>query len=302
MIGYLWRDQLDATELGHVEELLAVAVAEDAEAGFSTATPAAPGRGAVRHLLVTIAAAGQRGSSALDALPDVPVVAYLRLDTHDGIGDAQLVVRPEFRSHGIATLLAELLDEQPDGGAAVPGLRTLRAWAHGAHPAADRMAQRFGATMEHGVFRTIRLIGGSRPFDAPAVAVTATETAEGTRELVDGHHDVLAPEQRAVLARGRVRLSLASGSDGGAVLVGADLERPATVPACIAIQTDPGSREALRDLLTAALLQVQGEGARVAQLYVDALDEDVVSVSRSLGFEHDQSDYVYLRDIPARKA
>uniref|UniRef100_UPI00146FEF3E hypothetical protein n=1 Tax=Kribbia dieselivorans TaxID=331526 RepID=UPI00146FEF3E len=140
------------------------------------------------------------------------------------------------------------------------------------------------------------------PFDAPAVAVTATETAEGTRELVDGHHDVLAPEQRAVLARGRVRLALASGSGGGAVLVGADPEHPATVPACIAIQTDPGSREALRDLLTAALLQVQGERARVAQLYVDALDEDVVSVSRSLGFEHDQSDYVYLRDIPARKA
>ncbi|MFE7226897.1 hypothetical protein ACFU7D_19025 [Nocardioides sp. NPDC057577] len=293
MITYAWRSTLAEAELKDVESLLEQAVEYDAEAGFSTATPTMAGRGEVRHLLVAIAPPGERGSVALDRLPDVPVVAYLRLDVRGEVADVQLVVRPEFRSHGIATLLAELLDEQPTGWSSVAGVRRLRAWAHGAHPAAERMARRFGARADHALFKTLRFIGGSRPFAGDDVGAAVEPAPDGPAEMVEGHLAGIAPGEREVLARGRTRLATAAGS----VLVGVDAKDPAGQPACIAL--DPAGVPAgdVRALLTTALLRVQADGARVAQMYVDALSEAFVGASRGLGFQHDQSDLLYLRPL-----
>ncbi|MER6969792.1 hypothetical protein ABT304_01920 [Nocardioides sp. NPDC000445] len=293
MITYAWRTELADNELADVESLLEHAVEYDAEAGFSTATPTTADRGEVRHLLVSIAPPGERGSVALDRLPDVPVVAYLRLDVRGEIADVQLVVRPEFRSHGIATLLAELLDEQPTGWSSVEGVRRLRAWAHGAHPAAERMARRFGARVDHALFKTLRFIGGSRPFVGEDLKPAVEPDLDGPDETVEGHLAAMAPGERSVLARARTRLVAPAGS----VLVGVDEKDPAGHPACIAVDTAGVAADDLRALLATALLRVQADGARVAQMYVDALSEAFVGASRALGFQHDQSDLLYVRAL-----
>lgn len=293
MITYAWCTELAGVELKDVESLLEEAVEYDAEAGFSTATPATAGRGEVHHLLVSIAPPGERGSVALDRLPDVPVVAYLRLDVRGETADVQLVVRPEFRSHGVATLLAELLDEQPTGWSSIAGVRRLRAWAHGAHPAAERMARRFGARTDHALFKTLRFVGGSRPFAGNGVAAAVEPAPDGPAELVEGHLDGIAPGERSVLERGRTRLATPVGS----VLVGVDEKDPAGGSACIALDPSGVSAGDLRTLLATALLRVQADGARVAQMYVDALSEAFVGVSRELGFQHDQSDLLYVRPL-----
>ena len=293
MITYSWRTTLAGAELGDVENLLEQAVEYDAEAGFSTATPAATGGGEVHHLLVSIAPPGERGSVALDRLPDVPVVAYLRLDVRGDVADVQLVVRPEFRSHGVATLLAELLDEQPTGWSSIAGVRRLRAWAHGAHPAAERMARRFGAHMDHALFKTLRFIGGSRPFVGDEVGAAVEPAPDGPAEMVEGHLAGIAPGERSVLARGRTLLATSVGS----VLVGVDEKDPAAQPACVALDRDGVTAGDLRVLLATALLRVQADGARVAQMYVDALSEAFVGASRELGFQHDQSDLLYVRPL-----
>ncbi|GAA3528067.1 GNAT family N-acetyltransferase [Nocardioides daeguensis] len=288
MIELAWFDALDAERQAAVEDMLALAVEYDAEAGFSTARPSAPGVGSVRHLVVTIAPVGQRGSGALDALPDVPLVAYLRLDLVDGVGDVQLVVRPEFRSHGIATLMAELL-AGPDGWSALPGLREVRSWSHGAHPAAERMARRFGARVEHGVFKTLRLLGGSRPYRAERAEVRLDPAPGRPPVLVPGHEDAMAPHELAVLRAASELLSV--GGVPGAVRLGVGATVPVT--AGLAVEDPRVSRDALRVLLGQGLIEAQARGARVAQLFVDALVDDFVAVSRELGFEHDQSDHLY---------
>ncbi|WP_435769031.1 hypothetical protein [Nocardioides sp. SYSU DS0651] len=294
MIELVWSDTLDAAAQSAIEEMLATAVEYDAEAGFSTARPAYPATGSLHHLVVTIAPAGQRGSSSLDALPDVPLVAYLRLDVVDGIGHAQFVVRPEFRSHGIATLMAELLAE-PGGWSAVPGLREVRTWSHGGHPAADRMARRFGAGVEHGVFKTLRLVGGSRPYEVDRADVRLEPAAGPPPSLVPGHEEAMAPYELAVLHSASELLS--ADSIKGAVRLGVATEGATTSAASIAVENPGLPREALRALLGQALLEVQDRGARAAQLFVDALEDDFVGVTRELGFEHDQTDYLYALSL-----
>ncbi|HWU33449.1 MAG TPA: GNAT family N-acetyltransferase, partial [Marmoricola sp.] len=165
MISFRWQGSLDRTELAEVEELLTAAVPYDAEAGFSTAEPRAEGDDQTRHLLVRMAPRGERGSSDLDRLPDVSVVAYLRLDMDDGQGALQFVVHPEFRSLGVGTLLFERLRDE-SGWAEVSGLTSVHTWAHGAHPAADRMAKRLGASVTDAWFKTLRFLGGAEPFIA----------------------------------------------------------------------------------------------------------------------------------------
>ncbi|MEU1275553.1 hypothetical protein [Streptomyces sp. NPDC005799] len=292
MITYRWRESLDDEEARAVDELLDVAADYDAEAGFSTVLPVVGSTAATRHVIVTIAPKGERGSAELDELPDVEIVAFLRLDLADGDGDVQFVVRPEFRSRGVATLLTELLDEEPGGWSAVPGLRRVRAWAHGNHPAAERLARRLGATAEHGVFRTLREVGGSRAYRGPSLRARRSTVAERPAEVVPGHGAGMAPDARALLGRGRTRLTDAD--SGGSVLIGVEDRESAGHLACVVVETPGLDAECLRNLVSQALLEVQDAGARKVVLYVDALHDDLVRVSRELAFEHDHSDLRYV--------
>ncbi|HET8642409.1 MAG TPA: mycothiol synthase, partial [Pseudonocardiaceae bacterium] len=77
------------------------------------------------------------------AREDGRLVGYAHLDVTDQFGGAtgELVVHPEHRRRGVATQLVDALL-----GRAVPGGGRLRLWAHGEHPGAARLAERFGFT------------------------------------------------------------------------------------------------------------------------------------------------------------
>jgi mycothiol synthase len=77
---------------------------------------------------------------------DTPLVAFLRLDVdRTGEAIAQMLVHRGYRSLGIGTLMLEKLSAYEGVGFAGTGALTITSWAHGSHPAADRMARRFGA-------------------------------------------------------------------------------------------------------------------------------------------------------------
>lgn len=287
MITYAWQAHLAEVELAEVDALVGEAVRYDAEAGFSTADPWTPRDGLTRHLIVTMPPRGQRESPDLDRLPDVSVVAYLRVDVDAGEGWLQFVVHPAFRSLGIGTLLFERLRDE-GGWQHIPGLASVQVWAHGNHPAADRMARRLGAGIVGARFKTLRFLGGSEDF-VPAerdldVEVEATEILAAP---LDGHLAGMAPADVDVLSRDCRALSA-----GGAVV---GFGTHGSEPAVITLSApDYIGREPVRALLTRALLAVQSDGARVAQLYLDPLAAEVLSASRELGFQHDQTDLHYL--------
>jgi len=299
VITYDWFDVLPPALLTEVEGLLAEAVEYDAEAGFSTADPLASYDAArTAHLIVRMPPKGERGSPHLDRLPDVSVVSYLRLDSDDGVGEVQFVVRPAFRSLGVATLLFELLRDQDDGWSSLAQVRRVQAWAHGDHPAADRMKGRFGARLTDAVFKTFREIGGSRPFapDAAGQALRRTERRAAAPEVAERHRRTLAPADQTILECGT--LVLEDPLDRGSALVGIATPDPDSGPALVALN-DPSElkRDRARSILSASLVAVQGLGARVAQLYVAPMDDEVLAASRELEFVHDQSDLRYELDL-----
>jgi mycothiol synthase len=169
MITVEFRDEFSPEEAEELAAMIADAMAHDEEAGFSTATPNSDadddGEIAVFQMVARLNP-GMHGS------PDSPLVAFLRLDVdRDGAAIAQMLVRRGYRSLGIGTLLVEQLCELDGPGFAGTGAKRITSWAHGSHPAADRMARRFGA--EEGRSRW-KLMRGEEvryvaPEDKPAV-------------------------------------------------------------------------------------------------------------------------------------
>lgn len=141
MITVEVRDALADEEAAEVAALIAEAAAYDEEAGFSTVDLRSDSDGHTEVFgVLTRLTPGMHGRT------DTPLVAYLRLAVDRAGGAvAQMVVRPEFRSLGIATLTLETLSTREGAGWAGTGAVSISCWARGDHPAADRMSRRFGA-------------------------------------------------------------------------------------------------------------------------------------------------------------
>jgi mycothiol synthase len=136
------RTELCCDEAAELAAMIAQAADYDAEAGFSTASPSEgagdDGEVAVFQILARLTP-GLHGST------DTPLVAFLRLDVDpEGSAIAQMLVHRDHRSLGIGTLLLERLSGREGSGFAGTGAVTITVWAHGSHPAAHRMASRFG--------------------------------------------------------------------------------------------------------------------------------------------------------------
>lgn len=139
MITHRWYSGVP--ESAELDQMLADAAEVDREAGFPQVTVAPPGSW---QLVVRLAASAKPA-------------AYLRLASS---GEAHFVVAPRLRSRGIATLLVEQvgLDVCGPGGWAGTGVHSLRVWARGDHPAADRLARRFARYGVRRVRREWRLV------------------------------------------------------------------------------------------------------------------------------------------------
>jgi mycothiol synthase len=146
------REELSEAEVAEVAALIAEAAAFDEEAGFSTVdlTADQDGNTEVFHVL-------SRLTPGLHGSVDTPVAAYLRLAVDRAGGAvAQMIVRPDFRSLGIATLTLETLSAREGDGWAGTGAVSITCWAKGDHPAAERMSRRFGAEAEGATWLLLR--------------------------------------------------------------------------------------------------------------------------------------------------
>jgi mycothiol synthase len=172
MITYSWRTGFDSEEEREVGEMLAAAASADAEAGFPAVSLSQPYPDDARHLVVRLLPddrPGHEGSS--------PVAAYLRIEPGPDGGPATVryVVRPEFRSRGISTLLVEKigLDLEASG---------LRVWARGDHPAAQRMARRFESAGIRTARREWQLLAPLRDSEPPGLSDLVSRLPGGLAE------------------------------------------------------------------------------------------------------------------------
>ena len=153
MITVEFRDELEPSEAEELAAMIAEAAAYDEEAGFSTASPNDGDTDDEVRVFQVLA----RLTPGMHGSMDTPVVAFLRLDV-DRAGEAiaQMIVRPGYRSLGIGTLMVERLSERAGPGFAGTGALNVTIWAHGSHPAADRMAHRFGAAQSRARWKLMR--------------------------------------------------------------------------------------------------------------------------------------------------
>jgi mycothiol synthase len=250
MISYAWRPSFGPQEERELREMLAAAAAADAEPGFPAVSLDQPyGRGA-SHLVVRLlpdSRAGHQGSS--------PMAAYLRVepDPDGGPATVRYVVRPEFRSRGISTLLLETLGLElgAAGGWAGTGAPALRVWARGDHPAAQRMAQRFERYGVQAARRQWQLTAPLR--DRP-----------GPEDLAPWYD----PESGALAGYG------AAGR-------------------MIGVSATPGRPEIRLGLVATAMTSTADRGPRSAVITIDAADQALARDCRLLGFRHDRTDIEY---------
>jgi mycothiol synthase len=278
-----WRPSLVAHEAAEVATLLGTAAAYDEEAGFSTASPGSDGR-QEWHLLVRMGPRGSRGREGLEHLPDEALVAYLELGSDEAeYVQAQLVVHPDLRSLGVATLTAERILGNDGWPAGTDG--DVHVWSHGSHPAAERMSRRFGAVLAAAAAKTVCFLPELQHVnDATAYR---QQPATGA-DVLPGHRSGAAPAERACLERaGVAHLD----PDDGGVVVALDGNGPASLRV---LRTSGQTRDDLTRLLLRGGRVARDQGARVAVLYLDATDEVLVQAALSVGFVHEHSDVLFV--------
>ncbi|NKQ56763.1 hypothetical protein HFP15_28210 [Amycolatopsis sp. K13G38] len=301
MITYEWADSWSAR--AEVVELLEVAADFDAEQGFSAQPPQLdPGPAdAVRTRELVAWMTPDVGSVTPGRRR---AVAFLRVCAGpDGDGVLEFVVHPEFRSLGVGTLLLEELGfavNDGDGWAGT-GARSLRVWARGSHPAAERMARRFDADVVRSVWRIVRP-GKARdrlPETAHDVTVAPVESGVQREELVRAGRAWLAPvdpDGELLVAKDR------DGTVAGFVALsgpGREGPEPGTIRT---LGLAPGADEhaARAALLSHAVDRLTGAGAREVEMLVNAVGDDLVRTCRLLGFHHDQTDLCFR--IPLQRS
>jgi mycothiol synthase len=261
----------------------------DAGAGFPAVSLSQPYPGDARHLVVRLLPDGRAGHE-----DSSPVAAYLRVEP-DPVGGAAVVryvVRPEFRSRGISTLLAETigLDVRADGGWAGTGAPALRVWARGDHPAAQRMARRFECAGVRAARRQWQLLAplrdpvlSSGPVPRPAADVAELAAAAALRRRPDEPAD-------------HFKVLVAGPDVAGAVWYdprAGERTEYGTAGRIVAVLAAPGQDEVRASLVAAAMTALREGGLRVAAIAVDAEDRALARSCRLLGFRHDRTDIEY---------
>jgi mycothiol synthase len=310
MITFAWRAGFDPAEERELRDMLAEAAAADAEAGFPQVSLDQPyGRGA-SHLLVWLLADDRPGSQAFG---EPSLAAYLRVEPEPGGGPAtaRYVVRPAFRSRGISTLLAERLGlDLAGGGWAGTGVPALRVWALGDHPAAQRMALRFGRAGLRASRHRWQLIA---PLRAAGMPGAAASPAPGDPDA----HPPAGPQEQAAAAAlwpaagagdppatAQVAVTGAGPDITGAVWFdpqAGERTEYGVAGRILGVRVRPGPGDASETqaaLRSAARAGLRQHGLRVAVITVDAGDEDLARSCRLLGFMHDQTDTEYTLSAP----
>jgi len=294
VISYAWRTGFAPDEERELRGMLAAAAAEDAEAGFPVVSLDQPYRDGASHLVVRLLPDERAGRAGRSPGGAVPVAAYLRIEpaADGGPATARYVVRPEFRSRGISTLLVEMLGQDQAAGTAWHAA-PLRIWARGDHPAAQRMARRFAHLGVRPARRQWQLLAPLRSGDPMPPSGPTPRPPAGAAEqaaaavLLDGEP---VPCQAEVLVDGP--------DVAGAVWYDPDAGEPTeygTAGRILAVRAARSSGPAIQDrLLAAAMAGLRDRGLRVAAIIVGADDAVLARACRLRGFRHDRTDIEYI--------
>lgn len=313
MIRYEWRSDVSEPEATQIRALLEAAAEYDREPEFSSiefgdVEDDLARSGSDRGLLLIWMLPRQTKVGEADEPESLAGVLRMVLDSH-GVGDVQLVIRPELRSIGIVTLFVERagLDVAADGGWLGSGAISLRAWAQGNHPAAGRLSDR------HLIPRTKRVWKLIRPVELPSDPALPTSRV---RVLADGSETVVAesltdfsgrvadsPVPCSTLLRdldhtGKTVLVAIDSSErvvGALTLTGEHPVVSDEFGKCAVaeyVSRDPADDDPAltRALLVSAVEHVADIGFEGLVVYVDSENAPLVNACRLTGFQHDRTD------------
>lgn len=226
-----------------------------------------------------------------------------------GAGVLELVVHPAYRNQGVGTGLVEELRRHAE----LPG---LRAWSHGGHEGAARLAAQFGFAPVRELWR-MRLTHVPRIAEAPLPAGVALRAFEPGRDeqawlkanaAAFAHH----PEQGAMtLADLQARMAepwfdpagflLAVREDDGELLGFHWTKihpRTGTHPSIgevyvVGVTPQAQGMGLGRALTVAGIKHLQAAGQSAIMLYVDADNDAAVALYRKLGFTRWDTDVMY---------
>ena len=298
MLDLRWADRLEDAEIAEVAAVIDAATVADGQSPVS------------EHVLLHLR--GDQGASTnLLARAGGQLAGYAHLDATDQFGGAtgELVVHPDHRRRGVATELVGALVERADSGRG-----RLRLWAHGEHPGAARLAQRFGFTRARVLLQLRRslLSALAQPSLPDGVRLRTFRVGEDEQRFVEVNNRAFDwhPEQGGWgVEQVRLReaepwfdpegLLLAVDSDDR--LLGFHWTKVHTAPSPIGevyvLGVDPTAHgHGLGVALTlAGLHHLRGKGLREVMLYVEADNTAAVAMYRKLGFADWDSDVAYLR-------
>lgn len=292
MITLDWRTGNSAD--AEVDEFLSEVATFDAEQGFGNTHSATALTKTDHELLVRARLPRRPGHRREWEL--AAHVGFVEL--HDGRRRAQLSVKPHFRSIGVATALVEQLYAATTP---VPGGDTtavLESWAFGSHPAAERLARRFGLKPDLTTTEMVRPLREAAPLRADTSTPEGLAISSARPEELEPAAAMLRSNDPVDAVAGGPLAACTVARSAGVVIGVADAVRGGrdthewTARGVFVARQWRGrgvGRALLLHLLEAA------RQAGVPQLRM-TVGEDLVllRLNRSVGFHHDQTNLRYV--------
>ncbi|MGW0040879.1 hypothetical protein [Rhodococcus sp. NPDC003348] len=273
---------------GEPAALRSAAIAADDEMGYSAAlagevwrSDSAATASVYTHLRRHDIPAAPRGHLAA-----VLTVAPLG----DGVGAADLLVAPAFRSMGVATSVVESLLR--DAATAAPFERVLLC-AYGSHPATSRIAARFGV-MPAGS-RTHLILPSRSDLDASRAVGMPRPGAVRTRLVRQGARPT--PDEWSVFGepvRDRIRIEVA-GADDQAIGY-ADVSRTGEIGAVHDVRGpdgDPAAFDTAVQVVCQAVRYLADGGAAAVHTSVRSASGAEFDAFRAAAFQRDRTDLLF---------
>jgi mycothiol synthase len=246
-----------------------------------------------------------------DDAAELAAVALVDAERPDDVV-VELAVHPEGRLAGVGATVVEAL---------VAALPSARAWAHGDHPGAARLAERAGRRRVRELWRMRRPGPGHEALPLPAlevpdgVAIRPLRVDEDEDAVVAVNNRAFAwhPEQSGWTREDVTGIEAEPWFDAAGVLLAWDTaseallgfhftkvhERSPSVPDplgevyVVGVDPDAQGRGLGRALTLAGLHHLAGRGLRTVILYVEGDNAAAVATYRRLGFERDAVDVSY---------
>jgi len=303
---------------------------EDADATLALLEAAADTDGVLplsEHAWLHLRRGGDTGTRNVLVRADGRLVGYAHLDPTDKFegSSGELVVHPDYRRRGIGRALVEQLTSlSPDG--------RLRLWAHGTHPAAERLASTLGFQRSRALCQMRRsLLAPLPPAPLPDdVTVRTFEVGRDEASWIEVNNRAFAehPDQSGWTVEDLLRREKEHWFDPAGLFLAERAGRlvgfhwtkvhggsqahehdgPAhshehdhdAIGEVYVVGVDPSAQGiGLGPALTRiGLAHLRQRGLSQAMLYVDETNTNAVRVYQRLGFAHWATDVTYRRTAP----